>query len=474
MAGPTENEITEGSLLKALVSLASPLLLQNFIQVAQLLIDLFWLGRFHAAAVAALGLVYPLTGLLFSVTTAIPFIGTQVLVSQRVGSDDQQGARRATFTGLTAAVGLSVTFGLFVAVVAGPAVNAVTSVQPQASSAEVVQLAAMYVTVLALGVVFASTGDVMEASFVARGDSRVALYLSVVTVIANAILDPFLIFGYGPVPRLGVKGAALATVGGYLSSLAMAIAFAASGRAGGVVSRTAAAFERSDFRELFDIGYPKAAQSIARRTGRMAVVSIVFATGGAVGLSAYIVGTRVSSVASIPAFGFQQATQSIVGQNLGADQPERANDATWLSVAVTAGILGVIAVIQWSGAGFITTVVAPELQGAGYSLAVQFLRILALSYPALGAVYVLQGGFNGARRTRVSFVTSLAQYWGVQLVVSLVAGVWLGVGVIAVFWSITASNVVAAIGLGLYYWHASGNGMNKRAAKQATDDTDSS
>lgn len=456
--------ITEGSLPKALFYLTVPLLLQNLIQVLQLLIDLFWLGRHSEAAVAALGLIYPLSGLLFAVTIAIPFIGTQVLVSQRIGSDDAAGARRATAVGLVLALGLSLLGAVVVATTARPLVDLITMTQPSSVASEVAGLAATYFTIIAFGVVFASTSDVIEASYVARGDSRAALYMSVATIATNAILDPILIFGHGPVPSLGMAGAAIATVTGNVAGLVLALGFNAAGRSGGVISTDAFGTHWEDLREIVHIGYPKASQSLARRTARLFVISLVFAAGGTVGLAAYIIGSRVSAFASIPAYGLQSATQSVVGQNLGADSPDRANRATWIAVGFAAALLGVIGAVQWLIPGTLVTLLAPTADGRLFDLAVTFLKILALGYPALGVVYVLQGGFNGARRTKVSFVSSLLQYWTVQVPVAVAVALWFHASVTAIFWAITGSNVVTALGLAIYYVVVTNRGLHAEAA----------
>lgn len=473
MSSANSERITEGSLLKALVSLSFPLFLQNLIQVGQLLIDLFWLGRYSADAVAALGLLYPLMGLLFTFVTAVPFIGTQVLVSQRVGADDDEGANRATASGVTLAVVFGLTAAVVVPLSADSMVTLITAIQPQETAAATVgQLAATYFTIIALGIVVSSTGDVLEASFVARGDSRAALYLSVVTVGANVVFDPLLIFGYGPFPPLGMSGAALATVSGYVAALILALAFNAVGRSGGVVSTDGFRLDFDEYRELVEIGYPKASESLARRSARLFVVSLMFAVGGTVGLGAYIIGSRVSSVASIPAKGFQSATQSIVGQNLGSNQPGRANRTTWLGVGLSMSVLGVFALIQWTVPGMLVNSLAPEAEGELFALAVKFLRITALGYPALGAVYIFQGGFNGARRTKVSFVSSLMQYWLVQVPVALAAKLWLDAGIELIFWGITGSNVIAAVGLGAYYLFLSNRGFHEDAVEAASSTSD--
>jgi putative MATE family efflux protein len=462
-------DITEGPLLRALVGLAAPLFVQNLVQVAQQVVDLFWLGRLSGGAVAAVGLAFPVVGLLFGVVGIAALVGTQVLVSQRVGGDDREGARRAGFTGLAVGIAIGLAGGVVMVLGARPVVTLLTIVQPLAgSTGEVPGLTVAYLGVFALALPLGGASDAIEGSFIGWGDSRAPLYISVVTVLVNVALDPVLIFGLGPVPRLGIRGAALATALGFGGGLLTALALVAAGRNEGMYSRAAAVLDPKEVRELLDVGLPVAGQQVARQTVRIAIVGVVFVAGGAAGLAAYNVGARVAAIAFIPAIGLQQAAQSVVGQNLGADRPERARRATWLGVALAAGGLAVVGVVQWLVPVFVTTLLTPDLGERGLSLAVEYLRILAYGYPAIGAAYLLEGGFNGARRTRTSFVATLAQFWAVRLPIAAVGGVLLGVGVVAVFWAVTLSNVAAALGLAAYYRYATAGGMLDRAVA-ATD-----
>lgn len=461
-------DITDGSLLRALVFLAAPLLVQNLVQVLQQVIDLFWLGRLSSEAVAAVGLALPVIALLFALVIYAPFVGTQVLVSQRIGGEDVSAARRAAFTGLVLAVVLGVAGGVLLFVGARPLTALLTLTQPEMATGDVPRLAAAYLAVLALGIPLAAMSDAVEAAFLGWGDSRAPLYVSVATVGVNLVLDPILIFGIGPVPALGIRGAALATVAGYGSGLLLAVALAARGRNGGMYSGTAATLDIDEFSELLDIGAPSAAQGVARQAVRVLIVVVVFAVGGAAGLAAYIVGSRVASIAFIPAIGLQQAAQSVIGQNLGAAQPDRANRATWLGVGIAAGGLAVVGLGQWLAPGAIATAFVPELTPRAFDLSVEYLRILAYGYPALGALYLFEAGFNGARRTRTSLVASLAQYWAIRLPIAVVGALVLMYGMSAVFWAVTLSNLLGAVGLGAYYWYEAGSGMLNRAAETAS------
>ena len=231
-------------------------------------------------------------------------------------------------------------------------------------------------------------------------------------------------------------------------------------------SRAAARFDHDELRELLDVGAPVAGQSAVRQVVRVLIVAVAFAASGAAGLAAYTVGARIASIAFIPALGLQQATQSVVGQNLGAERSERARRATYLGVTIAAVGLGVIGVIQWLVPTVIATAFAPELTERALAFSIDYLRILAYGYPAIGAAYVFEAGFNGARRTRTSFVATVLQFWAVRLPIAAGAGVVLGVGVSAVFWAVTISNVAAAVGLALYYRCETTGGMLQRATER--------
>ncbi|WP_227375118.1 MATE family efflux transporter [Haladaptatus halobius] len=463
----SRDEITDGSLVRALVLLAAPLVLQNFVQVAQQVVDTFWVGRLGEDAVAAVGLSFPLTAILFAIFM-ITNIGTQVLVSQRVGADDEAGARRAAFHGITLAfvmglvlIGLVFLFIPDVVFLFG-ATSTVTS------------LTIVYLTTYAFGLPIIGMGDAIEFGFIGWGDSRAALYINVVAVAVNIILDPFLIFGYW-IPGfdgLQIAGAALATVLGYGISSLLALGMMLHGRDGYTLTRNSMTFRMGDYRELVDIGLPMFGQRLAGQSVRVLIVGIVAVAGGPAALAAYNVGARIASVAFIPASGLSQAAQSIIGQNLGADKPARARRTTWVGVVIAMVGLTLVGTVQWVVPELLVETFVPDMSPEGFELTVQYLQILVYGYWGIGAIYLFNAGFNGARRTKVSLIADLLKYWGVRLPIAAVGVMWLGKDVNVVFWAVTISNVVGAIGAGAYYYYSTSNGMLQRAAKAATSAAD--
>ncbi len=464
------SDITEGKLTRALLVLAAPLLVQNVVQVGQQVVDLFWLGRLSGSAVAAIGLVFPVLALIQAIAIFAPFVGTQVLVSQYVGGENRAEAGRSFANGLVLATVLGLVLGLVVYLGAGPLIELLTATRPESVAGSVPALAAGYLGVLALGLPLLALSDTTEAGFIGWGDSRASLYMNLTAVLINLVLDPILIFGLWGAPALGIEGAALATVISYSIALVLGMGFIWAGRNGRMLPRTALELDYGTQRELLDVGLPTAAQQGTRQLVRVLIVVVVFTVGGPVALAAYIVGGRVASIAFIPAMGLQQAAQSIVGQNLGAERPDRARSVTWLGVGIAAGTLGVIGLVQWFVPDLITLALVPDIGPEAMALSILYLQILAIGYPAIGATYLLEGGFNGARRTKVSFAATILQYAGVRLPIAVGVGLLMGVGIVAVFWAVTISNVVAAIGLAIYYRQATADGMLRRAMAQASAD----
>jgi Na+-driven multidrug efflux pump len=283
---------------------------------------------------------------------------------------------------------------------------------------------------------------------------------------------------------MGVRGAALATVTGYAAGLGLALALAIGPRK--ALARRHVTFSVAYVRELLSVGAPITGRQVVSQSVRVLLVGVVATVGGAAGLAAYTVGARVASVAVLPSRGLGQAAQSMVGQNVGADRADRARRTVRVGGAVGACSLAALGVVQWLAPGPVARLFVPDLSGDGRGLTVQYLTILAYGYTGIAAVDLLLAGFNGVSRTRTSFVADLLKYWGVRLPVAALAlpatasvsllGVTvapgLDMGMPAVFWAVTGSNVVAAVGVGAYYARALRGGLFADAAEGVAADAD--
>ncbi len=183
----------------------------------------------------------------------------------------------------------------------------------------------------------------------------------------------------------------------------------------------------NDYRELLDIGLPMFGQHAAGQSVRVLIIGVVTAAGGPAAVSAYTIGASVASIAFIPAGGLKRAAQSVIGQNIGAENPMRASRTTWVGVAIAAVGLTVIGVIQWFIPGVLTNAFVPDVSQATYDLTVDYLRILAYGYWGIGVMYLIGAGFNGASRTKTTMVADMVKYWVIRLPIAAVGVFWLGI-----------------------------------------------
>lgn len=465
----SSEEITTGSLSRALLYVATPLVVQQYVIVLQQVVDAFWLGRVSEQAVAAVGLVAPVLGLL-TLGNHVALTGAQVLVAQHTGADADDAARRAGFHAILVALALNL------AALALAAVFAADLLALFDPGETVVELGAVYLVVILVGMVFGGMSDAIEGAFVGWGDSRAALVVNVTAVVVNVVLDPFLVVGWGIAgfAGYGVFGAAVGTASGYAVGFGMAVALAASEFTGFSYTREAMTLRLATLRDVLDVGVPKAGQEGGRQTARMLMVAVVAGVGGSAGLAAYTVGMRISTLAFVPAIAVGSAVASVVGQNLGADNPARATRATWLAAAVTTAGLAVVGAVQFAVPDLIATVFAPRLAGDALTYTVAYLQILAVGYWAFGVIYPVQGGFNGAGETSVSMVATMLQYWCVRLPLAAVGAYVLTVTVpvYAAFWAITLSNAAGAVGVAAYFQYSTDRGLLERAARAAGADAD--
>ncbi|MFC7176471.1 MATE family efflux transporter [Halosegnis marinus] len=285
-----------------------------------------------------------------------------------------------------------------------PVVGFLAGLESGGGGVNVEESATTYLRVIFLGLSLAVVSDVLEMVYIGHGDSKTSLYMNVVPVLVNVTLDPLLIFGYGPFPRLEVQGAALATVTSWGAGLLFGLVVLRTSRGTGLFSRAQARLDRATMRDLLDTGAPIAGQNLARQVARFAMVVVAFLAGGGAGVAAYYLGARVAGVSFVPAGGLKNALQSVVGQNIGAERADRADRATRVAFAIAVGLLTVVGVVQLLVPGAVVDLLAPTLDGTARGFAVDYLTILAYGYPAIGAAYMLEGGSTapGARRCRSS------------------------------------------------------------------------
>src|SRR5580765_1172572 len=401
----SQQDFTTGSLNRAILLLAIPMVLEMVLESLFAVVDVFWVGRLGAEAVATVGLTESLLSLVFAIGLGLS-LSTTAMVARRIGEKDPAGAAVAGVQAIAIGLAVSVLVGvpcLFFA----PNLLRMMGASPQ---------------ILAVGTGYArialgGSGAIMllflnNAIFRGAGDAAIAMRLLWVSNIINLVLDPCLIFGLGPFPRLGVTGAALATF---------------TGRSIGVMYQFYRLFKGTErirvlarqirihvevLWRLVRVSLTGILQFAIAHTSWIGLVRIV-STFGAAALAGYTIAIRIVIFVILPSWGLSNAAATLVGQNLGAGKPDRAEAAVWRTGLYNVLFLGAVGV-------FFILFAEPAVRLFTHDsevipLAASCLRIL--SYGNIGYAYgmVMLQAFNGAPDTVTPTVVNFFGFWLLEI-----------------------------------------------------------
>jgi putative MATE family efflux protein len=313
---PAGRDTTDGPILRALVTLAIPIVATNVFQSLYQLIDTFWVGRLGADAVAAVSLSFPILFFMISLGGGMSVAGA-VIVAQTFGARDQAATDRAAGQTLLVVSAVSAALSVIGYVLSAPLV---AFFRPEGA---VGGMAVAYLQVSFLGLVAVFVYFVFQALLRGVGDVRTPMIVVAGTVVLNFFLDPLLILGWGPVPAYGVVGAAWATIiaQGIAGAIGLVILF--SGRYG-IHLRVGDMLPRRELvTKILRLGVPSSVEQAARALG-LAVMMLLVASFGTTAIASYGIGARIFSFVIIPAMGLSMAVSTVVGQNVGAGRDERA------------------------------------------------------------------------------------------------------------------------------------------------------
>lgn len=429
------HDTTTGPILGVLVKLAVPIVATNIFQSLYQLIDTFWVGRLGAEAVAAVSLSFPILFFMISAGGGLSVAGA-VLVAQTFGSGDARAVDHAAGQTLTVVGTVSAVLSVAGYVLTPPLVGFF------APEATVEQLAIDYLRVSFLGLVAVFVYFVFQALLRGVGDVRTPMIVVAGTVVLNFFLDPILILGLGPVPAFGVVGAAWATIGsqGLAGVVGFVILF--SGRYGIHLRPRDMLPERAMVRKILKLGIPSSIEQSTRALG-IAVMMLLVASFGTTVIASYGIGSRILSFVIIPAMGLSMATSTVVGQNVGASQDERARAAA--RIGMWAGFWGltVAGALLWIFAEPVTAAFVPG-EPEVIQIGTHFMHIMAPAFGFFGVQMVMSGALAGGGNTVAAMALSILAFWVLRFPVAWVLSVPGGMGPDGIFWSFPISNVLAA------------------------------
>src|SRR5580693_3460567 len=332
----SHQDYTTGSLNRAILLLAVPMVLEMVLESLFGVVDIFWVGRLGANATATVGLTESMLSLVFAVAMGLS-LSTTAMVARRIGEKDPEGAAVA---GVQA-----IALGLFTSVAIGVPCFffAPQLLRLMGATPEIISTGSGYTRICLGGSCAVLLLFLNNAIFRGAGDAAIAMRLLWVSNIINLFLDPCLIFGIGPFPKLGVTGAALATFTGRSIGVAYQFYRLMHGTERIHVLRRQVRLRFDVLLRLLRVSLTGILQFGIAHTSWIGLVRIV-SMFGAAALAGYTIGIRIVIFVILPSWGLSNAAATLVGQNLGAGQPERAEMSVWRTGLYNMVFLGLVGV----------------------------------------------------------------------------------------------------------------------------------
>ncbi|MEF9954978.1 MAG: MATE family efflux transporter [Clostridium sp.] len=433
-------DLLHESILPALTRLAVPIMATSLVQMAYNLTDMLWIGRLGAGAVTAVGTA----GLYIWMSQGVvdlARIGGQVKVSQSLGGQDEEEAGQFAKGALQIGIFLALLFGVISLLGAGPLIGFFGL-----QSGAIIRDSELYLQITGGAIIFSFLNAVLTGILAAEGDSKTPFKANVVGLVSNIVMDPVLIFGLGPFPKMGVEGAAIATVGAQMVVTAL---FIVAVREDKIIFDKFRLFTKTSFRHIkgiMQIGLPAAMQKILM-AGISMILTRLVASWGDTAVAVQRVGSQIESISWMTAEGFGVAINSFTGQNYGAKQYKRVKDGylTAVKIMTVWGILTTAVLIFLSVPIFRVFIAEPEVLAAGSD----YLKILGVSQIFMCIEILTAGAFAGLGKTMLSSVIStIFTVLRIPMAVALSATV---LGLNGIWWAITLSSVLKGmIFLGFY------------------------
>ena len=437
----SQEDLTQGRLSRAIVLLAIPMVLEMVMESVFAICDVFFVSRLGADAVATVGLTESLLTLVFSLAIGLS-MGTTALVARRTGEKDPEGASVAAAQAILIGLFASVVLGA-VGVLTGPAALSLLG-----ASDQVVNLGAGYSRILLGGCGTVMLLFIINAVFRGAGDAAVAMRVLWLANLINLILDPCLIFGLGPFPELGVAGAAVATTIGRGTGVVYQFWILARGTSRIRIRPAEIRLVPKVMKTLLRVSSGGIFQVLVATCSWVALVRII-AIFGSTAVAGYTIAIRVVIFSILPAWGMANAAATLVGQNLGAGKPDRAERSAWLTGLYNMVFLGCIAVLFLV---FGEAIIGLFSQDPGVlSIGVECLRIISYGYVFYALGMVLVQAFNGAGDTTTPALINFFCYWLFQIPLAYWLAVSSGMGPNGVFWAIAiAETMITVAGASLF------------------------
>ncbi|WP_209326594.1 MATE family efflux transporter [Pseudoalteromonas sp. PA2MD11] len=457
MAAP-QHLFLHGSISKALLKLGIPIILINILQSAYQLTDAFWVGRLGAEQVAAVSVSMPVTFLVIAIGSGLAMAGA-ILSAQYMGAGQQDKVNHVAAQTMLMVTITATILGL-IGYMLSPYFLTLLGVEDQ-----VFGDALKFMHVSFIGVVFVFIYAMFQALMRGIGQTKVPLYIVSGTVLLNFVLDPLLIFGFGDFSGFGVMGAALATLITQSLAAAIGVWVFLRGRHGIQLKLSSFKPDWQYMKQAFFLGAPGSVELSARAFG-LIIMSFLVASFGTHTIASYGVGSNILQMVMIPAMGLSMAVSTLVGQNMGAGNPQRAAQITRL--ASLWGLLGltIVGVVAYLFAEYLVAFFIPDDESV-IAGGAEFIRVMCLTWGGIGVQLCIVAAFRASGNMLNAMVVSLLSQCVIQFPAAYILSKHTSLGPQGIWYSFAITNVLVAIIT--YLWFAAGRWQQTQLTKEDKD-----
>ncbi|MEM7509449.1 MAG: MATE family efflux transporter [Bacteroidota bacterium] len=434
----THNEYTTGSINRAIFMLAVPMILEMVMESLFAVVDAYWVGRIGTDAIATVGLTESVMMLIYAVAIGLS-MATTAMVARRIGEKKPKEAADAGVQAIILALIISTIICILGVIYYRDILElmgASTSVIETGSGYTRIMLGGNYVIMLIF---------LLNAIFRGAGNAAISMRALWIANILNMILDPLFIFGYGFFPELGVEGAAVATNTGRGIGVAYQVFMLSRGSEQIRILWENIQLKISIIKRLIMVSLGGIGQYLIGSASWVFLVRII-SEFGSEAVAGYTIAFRIIIFTILPSWGLANAAATLVGQNLGAQQPDRAEKSVWITAFYNVIFLLVVSIIFYIWAYTFVGIFSSD--PLVIEQGVLSLRIICLGYIFYAFGMVVTQSFNGAGDTSTPTWLNLICYWLIQIPLAWVLSITLDMGPAGVYIAIAVSNSVLAV-LGL-------------------------
>ena len=430
-----ETEFTSGSIRKAIFMLSIPMILEMMMESIFAIVDIAYVSQVSVNAVATIGLTESVITLVYAVAIGLSMAATAV-VARRIGAKDIKGARESAVQAILLGILVALLVGVFGFIYAKEILALMGAEQ------DLINEGYGYTQLLIGGNITILLLFLINAIFRGAGDASIAMWTLVLSNGLNIILDPIFIFGWGPVPEYGVMGAAIATNIGRGTAVLFQLGILFFGWSRIKISVQDIVFRLSVMINLIKVSLGGIAQFLIGTSSWVFLMRMMSEFGSEV-LAGYTIAIRVMLFTLMPSWGMSNAAATLVGQNLGAEQPERAETSVWKTGKYNAYFMSLVSIIYLLFAHDIVGWFNDNpvvIENGGLCL-----QIIAAGYIFYAYGMVVTQAFNGAGDTQTPTKINLVAFWLFQLPFAYLAAITFKMGAMGVFLAITLAEVMLAI-----------------------------